>query len=165
MDPSNPDSWTKLATAFTNAPLWAVIMATGAIVGGAVWWFRGKMFETQIAGLKEQIAGLKEQIAVLEQRLKFAAEALAASTGAKNELEKQFQAYKTEVAAKGKDASPAKMDAAIQQLRREEAIRAVGLKVAQVARDGAQRQLDPKELKLLQDLVKQPFGRGMPEPK
>ena len=58
-------------------------------------------------------AGLKEQIGAIEQRLKLAADASGASERAKDELEKQFLAYKSEVAAKGKEASPAKVYAAI----------------------------------------------------
>jgi hypothetical protein len=113
MDPSNPDDWTKLATAFTNAPLWAVMMATGAIVGGAVWWVRGKVSDREIDGLKGQIAVLKEQIATWELRLKLADDLVAASDRATKELDKQFQDYKAKVAIEGRNASPAKMEAAI----------------------------------------------------
>jgi hypothetical protein len=113
MDPSNPDDWRKLATAFTSAPIWAVMVATGAPVGVAVWWFRGWMSQERLAVLREQIATVKEQVAAVEQQLKLATDASAASERAKDELEKQFLAYKSEVAAKGRDASPVKVDAAI----------------------------------------------------
>jgi hypothetical protein len=103
-------------TAFTSAPAWALILATAAIVSPAVWWFRGRLFDAQVSGLKEQVGGLKEQIAAVEQRLKLASEASAASERSKEELDKQFQDYKADVAAKGSNASPAKVDAAFEQL-------------------------------------------------
>ena len=53
-----------------------------------------------------QLAGLKEQIGALEQRV---TDLTATSDRAKDELEKQFQNYKVEVAAKGSKASPAKV--------------------------------------------------------
>jgi hypothetical protein len=115
----NPDDWTKLETAFTSAPLWAVIVATGATVGAAVWWFRGTMFGREITSLKGEmagkVAGLEGEKSILEQRLKLAADLTAASDRAKDETEKQFQTYKTEVVAKGGNASPAKLEAAILQ--------------------------------------------------
>jgi CubicO group peptidase (beta-lactamase class C family) len=61
-------------------------------------------------------AGFKEQMAAVEQRLKLADAASSAADRTKDELEKQFQAYKAEVAAKGSSASPAKVDAAIVRL-------------------------------------------------
>ncbi len=57
-----------------------------------------------------QLAGLKEQIGALEQRV---TDLTATSDRAKDELEKQFQNYKVEVAAKGSKASPAKVESAI----------------------------------------------------
>jgi hypothetical protein len=63
--------------------------------------------------LKEQIAALNAGIFVFEQRLKLATEQMAASGRATEELEKQFQLYKEKVSIEGKNASPAKVDAAI----------------------------------------------------
>jgi hypothetical protein len=67
----------------------------------------------QVAGLKEQIAALNAGILVFEQRLKLATEQTAASGRATEGLEKQFQLYKEKVSIEGKNASPAKVDAAI----------------------------------------------------
>ena len=106
MDFYNPDDWTKLETAFTSAPRWAIMVAASTIGGLIGWSFRGSMSAAQIGSLKEQIAAL-------EQRLKLTAEQAAASDRATDKVEKEFQAYKAEVAAKGRDASPAKVEAAL----------------------------------------------------
>jgi hypothetical protein len=66
-----------------------------------VWWFRG-MSQERLAVLKEQIAAVKEQVTAVEQQLKLAVAASGASERAKDELEKQFLDYKSEVAAKGR---------------------------------------------------------------
>ena len=179
MDPSNPDDWTKLETAFTSAPLWAVIVATGATVGAAIWWFRGWMSQ-------ERLDALKEQVATVEQRLKLASEASAASERAKDELQKEIQTYKADVAAKGSNASPAKVEAAFEQLNKEDALVTHALLVARQAvemkarhslpvglgypvdtaklealRDldglGALRKLDPETLDRIKDIGK-PIG-------
>jgi thiamine pyrophosphate-dependent acetolactate synthase large subunit-like protein len=139
MDPFNSDTWKQQWTAFWSAP--AIIGPLLLIVGSIVWWFRGRLFEAQVSGLKEQIAAL-------EQRLKLASEASAASERARDELDKQLQAYKVEVAAKGSNASPEKVQAALEQLKREDAIVAAGLKAAQQALDAqygaGQRQSLPR---------------------
>ena len=77
------------------------------------------------------MSGLKEQIATLEQRLKLAAEA-------KDELDKQFQAYKVEVADKGKNASPAKFEAAFAEFKKDDALIGHALKLAQRAIEEAE---------------------------
>jgi len=127
-----------------------------AIAGFVVWWFRGRLFEAQIAGLKEQIA-------VVEQRLKLAADALATSDRAKDELDKQFQAYKSEVATKGRNASPAKVDAAIAKVATSNTDIGSGLSAALRDLDGFGK-LDPETVQRLLGVGK-PFGRGMIEPK
>jgi hypothetical protein len=119
MDPTNPDTWKQQWAAFWSAP-W-VMAPLILVVGSIVWWFRGTMFEREIASLKEQIAAW-------DQRLKLATDLVAASDRAKDELDKQFQAYKADVAFKGSNASPAKVDAAFEQLRRENTILEAGLK-------------------------------------
>jgi hypothetical protein len=116
------DAWKQQWAAFWSAP-W-VIGPLILIVGGAVWWFRGKMFETQIAGLKEQIAAM-------EQRLKLATDGLGRAKDDLLSLDKQFQAYKAEVMTEGSRASSAKVEATILQLRREGAIMAEELRVMQ----------------------------------
>jgi hypothetical protein len=123
MDPSNPDDWTKLETAFTSAPRWAVIVATGATVGAAVWWFRGTMFGREITSLKGEmagkVAGLEGQISVLNERLKLAADKVAIADRATDELEKQVQTLRVELAAltaKAENASLAKVEAQLQKV-------------------------------------------------
>jgi hypothetical protein len=125
MDPSNPDDWRKLATAFTSAPVWAVMVATGVTVGAAVWWFRGWMSEAQIAGLKAEmagkVAGLEGEKSVLEQQLKLATDGLGRARDDLVNLQKELQNYQTEVAIEGSKASPAKVDAAIVKVTRDNA--------------------------------------------
>jgi hypothetical protein len=96
------------------------------IVGSAVWWFRGGLFEAHVSALKEQIGAV-------EQRLQLAADLGAAAAKAKDELDTQFQAYKAEVAAKGSNASPAKVEAAFEQLNKDDALVTHALKVAHQA--------------------------------
>jgi small-conductance mechanosensitive channel len=93
--------------------------------------------EAQVSPLREQISSLKEQIAAIEQRLKLA-------TDAKEEVDKQFHTYKEDVAAKGRDASPAKVEAALEQLNKEDALMAHALKVAQKAIDARARESLPR---------------------
>ena len=122
----------------------------------------------------------------MEQRLKLASDASAASERAKDELDKQFQAYRADVAAKGNNASPAKVEAAFEQLNKEDALVTYALLVARQAvemkarhslpvglgypvdtaklealRDldglGALRKLDPETLDRIKDIGK-PIG-------
>ena len=150
MNPFNPDTWKQQWAAFWSAPL--VIGPLIAIAG----------FAGGSGGdcLQAQVSGLKEQIAAMEQRLKLAADASTASERAKDELDKQFQAYRAEVAAKGNNASPAKVEAAFEQLKREDAIIAAGLKAAQQALEfgqyGALKKLDYETLKKLERVGKIP---------
>jgi ABC-type Na+ efflux pump permease subunit len=104
MDVTNPEMWKQEWTAFTSAPF--IMLAGIMVVGVAAWWLSGKMSEAQVAGLKAEISAW-------DQRLKLAADLVAASDRAKDELEKQFQAYKEEVSIEGRNASSAKVDAAI----------------------------------------------------
>jgi hypothetical protein len=99
-----PEFLTQQLTAFGGA--WLVMLPT--IVGAwwLGWWLRG----TRSAG-KE--AGLEGRISVLNERLTLAADQTVKSDRALEELKKEFQAYKANVAAEGSNASPAKMDAAI----------------------------------------------------
>ena len=76
---------------------------------------------------QERLDVLKEQIAVVEQRLKLAADGLGRAKDDLADLDKQFQAYKAEVVTSGSRASPAKVDVAIQQLKRENVIYEAGL--------------------------------------
>jgi hypothetical protein len=109
MDFINPDDWTKLETAFTSAPRWAVMVAAGAAGALIVWWARGKMFETERTNLlseqRSQKAGLEGEKSILEQRLKLAAEQLAVSDRAKNESQSDVQILKMAIGAKADNAS------------------------------------------------------------
>jgi|SRR5450631_3125589 hypothetical protein len=111
MDVFNPDTWKQQWTAFMSAPFIMLPLIAGAVWVG--WWLRGTKSEGKIAGLDERIA-------VFEDRLKLAAEQSASADRAKDEVEKQFQAYKAEVAAKAEydvlAATAAKVEAAIDDL-------------------------------------------------
>ncbi|HEY8650534.1 MAG TPA: hypothetical protein VIL70_06425 [Chthoniobacterales bacterium] len=115
---SNPDTWKQQWEAFMNAPY--IMFPLLLFVAGAVWWFRGKMSEATVAGLREQINGLREQINIFNARLQLAAEKASLADEAKDELERQFQTYKAEVAAKAGngafDARIAKVEASIEKL-------------------------------------------------
>jgi hypothetical protein len=106
VDYTKSEFWAQQWATFQN-DFWAMLpLFVGVVV--AVWWLRGWMS-------KREIDGLEGEKGVLEQRLKLAADLTAASDRAKDELDKQFQAYKEEVATNGRNASPAKVDAAIVQ--------------------------------------------------
>jgi hypothetical protein len=90
MDLTNPEIWKQQWTAFMSAPY---IMALPVLVAGWVgWWLRGN----RSAGT---IDGLRERISALEERWRLADDKAAASDRAKDDVEKQFQAYKAEAAA------------------------------------------------------------------
>jgi hypothetical protein len=114
----------------------------------------------QVAGLKEQIAALNAGILVFEQRLKLTTEQMAASGRATEELEKQFQLYKEKVSIEGKNASPAKVDAAIVKVANGNTDVRSSLSGAiqnlEYAVYGAIKKLDPETLKRLGDVGK-PF--------
>jgi hypothetical protein len=139
------DAWKQQWAAFWSAP--GVIGPLILIVGGVVWWFRGTMFEREIAGLEEQIAAL-------EQRLKLATEQMAASVRATDELEKEFQLYKDDVFLEGSMASSADVDAAIVKVEESNArIKdAVGSAVAKLeaAQYEALKELDAEAVKKLE---------------
>lgn len=111
MEIINQDIWKQQWVAFMSAPF--IIFPIITIVGIAVWWFRGTM-------LRSAISGLREQINVYDARLKLAAEQAISSDRAKDEVERQFQAYKTEVLAKADNdmlsTRIVKVEAAIRQL-------------------------------------------------
>jgi hypothetical protein len=104
MNPFDSETWKQQWTAFWSAPY--IILPFIMVSLWAAWWFRGRTSEGEIAGLEREISALNE-------RLRLAADLVAASDRAKDELEKQFQAYEAEVAAKGSNASPVKVEAAI----------------------------------------------------
>jgi hypothetical protein len=96
-----------------------------------------------------QIAGLKEQIGALEQRV-------TDLTTVSDRVDKQFQDYKAEVAANGRDASPAKVDAAIVEVADSDTN--IGSMLVKLHRGlnefEALRKHNPEEIKTLQDFGK-----------
>jgi hypothetical protein len=90
MDVSNADVWKQQWTAFTSAPY---IAAPSIVFAGLVgWWLR-------------KIVGLNGRISVFEDRLKLAAEQAESAREAKDEVAKEFETYKAEVAAKAENAA------------------------------------------------------------
>jgi chromosome segregation ATPase len=130
MDFYNPDDWTKLETAFTSAPRWALILAAGAAGGLLGWWLNGTRSAGKITGLEGKItglegeaagkvAGLEGRISVLNERLNLAADKAAIADRAKDELEKQVQTLRVELAAltaKTENATLAKVEAQLQKV-------------------------------------------------
>jgi hypothetical protein len=105
MDYFNPDDWTKLETAFTSAPRWALVVAAGA--GGCLlgWFLNGTRSAGKINGLEGEKGVLERQLkadtSLLEQRLKYAEEVRAASNKTDDEideLKKRFAAIEVVVA-------------------------------------------------------------------
>jgi hypothetical protein len=85
-----------------------------AIVAGWVgWWVRGLKSERKIDGLEGRIS-------VFEDRLKLAAEKAVSATEARDDVLRQFQAYKAEVAANAGTRMPialmAKLETALEKL-------------------------------------------------
>ena len=145
MDPLNSETWKQEWTAFWSAP-W-IVGPLLLIVGAAVWWLNRKMSEAQIAGLREQIS-------TADQRLKFANERMLASERVLEEVKKQVQDYKAEVASKGNNASSVKMDAALEQLKRDYAL-------LKGAWESLQRELDYGDVGYYRTLARGGPGRGL----
>jgi hypothetical protein len=102
--------WQQQRIAFTSA-FWMMLPLLVAVVW-AVWWFRG----TRFAG---KIDGLEAKIGVLNERLNLAADKVAIADRAKDELEKQVQTLRVELAAltaKAENASLAKVEAQLQKV-------------------------------------------------
>ena len=96
MDVSNPDTWKQQWTAFTSAPyIMAPLIAFAGLVG---WWLK-------VTTSKRTIAGLNGRISVFENRLKLAAIQAESARQAKNEVVKEFQTYRAEVAAMAENAA------------------------------------------------------------
>jgi hypothetical protein len=94
----NPDDWTKLATAFTSAPVWASIVAASAVTGVVAWWVRGKVNDREIGGLKGEIS-------LLERQLKDAVAKSAESDTATVEVERRLRILEEAIASKADTAS------------------------------------------------------------
>jgi hypothetical protein len=107
MNPTSLETWKQQWTAFWSAPYIILPFIVASFL--AAWWFRGKTKEGEIAGLERQISAKDE-------RLELAKDQTAAVERDFEKLKKEFQAYKEEVAVKGRDASPAQVEAAIAKL-------------------------------------------------
>ena len=104
MDVLNIDTWKQQWTALTSARyIAAPLLAFAGLVG---WWLKGTT-----------IAGLKGRISVFEDRLKLAANLAQLARQAKDEVAKEFETHKAEVAAGAEngalDASAARVEGAI----------------------------------------------------
>jgi hypothetical protein len=108
----NPDTWKHLLGALVNSPY--IMIPPIAIAAGLIgWWLRGIKSDGAIAGLKAQIN-------VYEDRLKFAAEKVATANEARDDVLRQFQAYRADVEANAGHitlaATAAKLEAALDKL-------------------------------------------------
>jgi hypothetical protein len=107
MDVFNPDTWKQQWATLMSAPY--IMFPIIAIAVWVSWWLRGTTS-------KGEIAGLNGRVTVFEDRLRLAAEKAESADRAKNEVEKQFQAYKAEVGNGAPAATTAKVEAAIDKL-------------------------------------------------
>jgi hypothetical protein len=110
MDIFNSDFWKQQWEAVVTAPF--IMLPPIAIAAWAGWWLKGTVSE----GTAVLSAQLESIIALYETRLKLAEEKLELVEKAKAEVEKQYKAYKDEVAAdpgSSHAAQAAKVDAAI----------------------------------------------------
>jgi hypothetical protein len=136
VDYTKSEFWAQQWATFEN-DFWVMLPLFVIIVGG-VWWLRGKLYDAQIAGLKEQMVAI-------EQRFKFFVEGLDRAKNDFVDLDKQFQIYKAAVEAKGRDASPEMVDVAMTELKRENAIMSDLLAVAHRELEVSSR--DPDKVK------------------
>jgi hypothetical protein len=107
----NTDTWKQQWETFLNAPyIIASFMSVAWLIG---WWLRG-------IKSGRRIDGLEARIIVFEDRLKFAAEKVSTSNEARDDVLRQFQAYRAEVAANAGNitlaATAAKLEAALDKL-------------------------------------------------
>jgi hypothetical protein len=159
MDVTSPEMWKQEWMAFTSAPYIILPFIVAGWLAGL--WFRGRTTEGEIAGLKREISVHDREISVWELRLKLATDLVAAADRARDELDKQFQAYKAEVAAKGSNASPAKVEAALEQLNKEDALVTHALKIARQAVEARERQaVEARERYSLPVGLGYPVGTG-----
>jgi hypothetical protein len=112
MDFYNPDDWTKLETAFTSAPPWALIATSGTIGGLLGWFLQSTKSAGKIGGLKGQIDelnvridSLKDRNLLTEERMKFTAEKAAIAGQIEDELKKRIQSLEMGIADKADIAS------------------------------------------------------------
>jgi outer membrane murein-binding lipoprotein Lpp len=94
--------WRIQWNAFLSAPY--IILPPAIILAVATWWFRGTMFQSTIAGLREQIKAF-------EARLKLADDRAAWANEVRDDIARQFKDFKAEIASGGawKDALTARV--------------------------------------------------------
>ena len=99
------DAWKQQWTALMSAPY--IIVPLLIIISAVVWWFRGTMFQSTIAGLREQVAGLKAQFetqnTISENRMRQYAEKVELEHGHQESLARQINDLKGEIAKAGND--------------------------------------------------------------
>jgi hypothetical protein len=106
------DTWKQQWETFLNAPyIIASFMAVAWLIG---WWLRGIKSERRIDGLEGRVI-------VFEDRLKFADERAARANEVRDDVIRQFQTYKAEVASANIEnsalaATAAKIEAALDKL-------------------------------------------------
>jgi hypothetical protein len=99
--------WKQPLAAFQN-DFW-VMLPLFVIVVLAVWWFRGRLSEAQIAGLRAEKS-------VLEQRLNLAADQAKIASQVENEVERQLQALNLAVTDKASLSALAMLETEIGKL-------------------------------------------------
>jgi hypothetical protein len=105
------DTWKLQWVAFLSAPY--IIIPFIVVAGGIGWWLRGLKSERRIDGLEGRIA-------VFEDRLKLAAEKVVSSNEARDDVIRQFQGYRAEVAGNAEYRMPTalmeRLEAALEKL-------------------------------------------------
>jgi len=90
MDLSDPKTWTEGFRVVIGAPY--IVVPLLILVGGAAWWLKDKIDDGEIRGLKAKNDAL-------DQRLQLAADRAQIVQEARDELEKQVEALKAQIAA------------------------------------------------------------------
>jgi hypothetical protein len=90
MDLSDPKTWTEELRVVIGAP--HIVVPLLLLVGGGAWWLKDKIDDGEVRGLKAKNE-------VLDERLKLAADREQAVQEARDELEKQVEELKAQIAA------------------------------------------------------------------
>jgi hypothetical protein len=173
------DTWKQQWAAFWSAP-WLVGPLL-LIVGSTVWWFRGTMFEREIAGLKAEISTLVRQLSLAADKAEIAGKA-------EDELKKQIETLEIAVENKADHAALVALTAKVETgfaklasannevtsslsmtLRANDAqdVANFTLNTAKLGalRDldglGALRRLDPEALDKIKDIGKPSMGKNI----
>ena len=100
MDVSNPEWWKQQVEALLSAPL--LCLPPAVVLAIIVWWFRSKLLEATISGLREQTEALKGQLQIAADKGALELKRLDIFAGQINDL-------KAEVAKTGNDALAARV--------------------------------------------------------